>query len=212
MPDGPGALVPPSESPTDYQFDIDEFFKDNLGRVTAIMIAKGRGQYWDFYDPEDLANQALEELEKNVREHPGIRGKKESIEKMLSTIAERIWIDEVRRETQEGSVSGSGYVRVSWTDEMIAQLADRIFERKVTLQEELDDIKPALTGRQIHVAIMLLEERRLSEISLNLGVYQSTIDKEIATIKKKVKARRHARATSNEQRATSNEQRGCNPP
>ncbi len=191
----------------DYQFDIDVFSKENLSRVTAIMTTKGRGQTWDFYDPEDLANQALVALEKYVRKHPGIRRKKRSIYKMLSTITKRIWIREVRREKQKRNLVGSGSTRVSLFTELLNQIVDSRLDSEIALQEELDEIKRLLTSRQMRIVLMRLEARSISEISSCLNVSESTIDKENTAIKNVLKQRINQRATSNEQRATSNEQR-----
>ena len=69
------------------------------------------------------------------------------------------------------------------------------FEREVAPPEELDDIVPLLSPRQEQMVLLLLEKQSLSEISSNLSVCESTIDKEIATIKKVFGSKLEQRAT-----------------
>ena len=207
---------PLTEQGSDYQFDVKVFSDENLSRVAAIMTAKGRGKTWDFYDPDDLANEISDELEKYVSDHPGVHSEKLSIDKMLSTIIERIWIREVRREKQKRNLIGSGSTRVSLVGMLLDQIVDRSSENEIALQEELDEIKPLLTPRQMQIVLLRLEKRKLSEISLCLNVSKSTIDKELAVIRMlthpKDNSTNHQPPTTNHQPPTTNHQPPtCNP-
>ena len=117
------------------------------------------------------------------------------INKVLWAIANLIWIREIRRELQKRNLIGSGTIRVSFSGELIYQVADNNYEREAALMEELDDIKSLMSPRQEQIVLKRLD----------LNVCESTIDKEIGSIKKVLERKLVARATSNEQRATSNE-------
>ena len=113
------------------------------------------------------------------------------INKVLWAIANLIWIREIRRELQKRNLIGSGTIRVSFSGELIYQVADNNYEREAALMEELDDIKSLMSPRQEQIVLKRLD----------LNVCESTIDKEIGSIKKVLERKLVARATSNEQRS-----------
>jgi len=192
-------------SNSDYQFDIDVFSLKNLSPVTEWMTAKGRGKFWDFYDPADLANEALQRVDDYVRKHPESCRDEVLINKVLWAIANWIWIREVRREKQETSLVGSGSTCESLHGELIDQIPDRKDGGEVGMQELFYDIEPQLSTRQNEIVRLLVGEEKLLDIALAIGVCESTIDKEIAIIKKVLGPMLGQRTTNNEQRTTNND-------
>ncbi len=92
---------------SDYEFDITVYSNENLDRLAERIRKNGRGHSWDRFDPEDLANKALRKLWTYTILHPVCCGDREWIDKEVSTIVVRIWIDEVRRELQIRNLRGS---------------------------------------------------------------------------------------------------------
>ncbi len=52
--------MPATESESDYHFDVDGFFEENFVRLTCLIASLGRGKSWDYFDPEDLVEMAVE--------------------------------------------------------------------------------------------------------------------------------------------------------
>jgi len=199
---GPNLLIPESERPSDYHFDIDEYSNENLCRVETLIRMKGRGKSWDFFDPEDLANKAMLRLWKFVSKNPEMCREKITIDKMLSTVVVRIWIDAVRREFRKRNVRGNGSVCVSLFEALDGQVADLDLEFEIALRELLEHVKAVLSSRQQQIVDLRLEKRNQLDISLKLSVSEATVKREIASIKKAIVIRL---GRDFEQRATSNE-------
>lgn len=178
--------MPESEGPSDYHFDIEEYSNDNLGRIESLIRTKGRGHSWDFFDPQDLANEAMLELWKKVGKKRDSFLEKELIDKLLSTIVVRIWIREVRRELEKKNLRGSGNVCVSLFEALDGQVADLVWEFEVALRQLFDHVKAELSPRQKRIVELLSENRTHLEISLELVVSESTINREIASLKKEI--------------------------
>ncbi len=197
-------------SNSDYQFDIEVFSLENLSRVTGWMTAKGRGLFWEYFDPDDLANEAIQRVDDYVKKNAGSSGDAILIKRVLWDIVHCIWVREVRREKQETSLVGSGSTCESLHSELIYQIPDRKDGSEVAMQELLADIKLQLSPRQNEIVRMLVGKEKLLDVALAIGVCKSTIDKEIAIIKKVLGPRLGQRTTNNEQRTTNNEQRTTN--
>ena len=191
---------------SNYLFDITVYSNENFGRIVELFRRKGRGHSWCFFDPEDLANEALRKLWKYTVKHPDCCRDKAWIDKVVSTIIVRIWIDEVRRELKKGNLSGKSIVCVSLFCGLNMQVADICQEFDVKLRELLDYVKAALSPRQKRIVELRMENRDESEIALELKVSESTIDKEIVSISKKIVSILQ-RSTLNAQRSTLNAQR-----
>ena len=168
---------------TGYRFDFEVYANENFERIGRLLRSKGHGHFWDFFDPEDLANVVLAKLWKYVSKHPDSCLEKISIDKIVSTIVVRTWVDEVRRERQNRNLNGSGTFRVSLSCMLSVQVADGHTAFDIGLWELLDHIKAELSDRQQQVLAMRLEGRDISEIALLLSSSESTIDKDIASIK-----------------------------
>ncbi len=195
--------VDPDED-SDYEFDITVYSNENLDRLAVRIRKRGRGHSWDFFDPEDLANLALRKLWKYTILHPDCCRDKEWIDKEVSTIVVRIWIDEFRRELEKRNLIGSGTVCVSLFGGLDVQVTDLGQEFEAALRELIDHVKAALSPRQKRIVDLRMEKQNESEIALMLCVSESTIDKEIVSIKKKIIL---SMATISD-----NEQRVGNPP
>lgn len=91
---------------TDYEFDIEVYSNENFDCISRLFRSKSQAYYWDFFDPEDLANVVLAKLWRYVSKHPECCLEKLSIDKVVSTIAVRTWVDEVRRERRNTNLSG----------------------------------------------------------------------------------------------------------
>jgi len=194
---------------SNYAFDITVYSNDNFGRIVALFRRKGRGHYWVFFDPEDLANEALRKLWTYTVKHPECCGDKGWIDKVVSTIIARIWIDEVRRELKIRNLRGRGILCVSLFDRVDLELADSGQEFEIALRELLEHVKAELTPREKRIVDLRIAKHEESEIALKLGVSESTIDREMVSIRNKsLRSWRRFPATSNEQRATSDERRG----
>ena len=189
---------------SDYQFEITVYSNENLDRITELIRSKAGGHSWDFFDPEDLANKALRKLWKCTILHPDCCRDKEWIDKEVSTIVVRIWIDEVRRELKKRNLSGSGAVCVSLFGGLDVQVADLGQEFEAALRELLEHIKADLTPRQKRIIDLRMEKQEQSDIALKLKISESTIDKEIVSIKKKI-VLSMAKISTNDQRPTTNE-------
>ncbi len=107
---------------------------------------------------------------------------------------------------QESSLIGSGSIRESWLGAFVDQVFDRKVGSDVAMQELLEDIERHLSPRQFEIVRLLLDQQNLGDISLQIGVSESTIDKEIVFIKKVLGPKLGVGATSNKQQATSNKQ------
>lgn len=168
---------------TDYEFDIEVYSNENFDRISRFFRSKSHGHYWDFFDPEDLANVVLAKLWRYLSKHPEWCLDKISIDKVVSTIAVRTWVDEVRRERRNRNLSGSGTFRVSLSCILSDQVADEHTAFEIALRELLDHIKAELSGRQQQFVALRFEGRSILEIALMLGISESTIDKEVTFIK-----------------------------
>lgn len=93
---------------TGCRFDFEVYANENFERIARLLRSKGHGHFWDFYDPQDLANKVLANLWKHAGKHPDCWLKKISIDKIVSTIVVRTFVDEIRRERQSRNLSGSG--------------------------------------------------------------------------------------------------------
>ena len=91
------------------------------------------------------------------------------------------------------------------------QVTDLGQEFEAALRELLDHVKADLTPRQKRIVDLRMEKQEESEIALKHRVSESTIDKEIVSIKKKL-VLSMAKISNNEQRTTNNEQPVGNPP
>lgn len=186
---------------SDYEFEITAYSNDNFDRIVERIRKNGRGHFWDFFDPEDLANLALRKLWKYTILHPDCCRDREWIDKEVSTIVVRIWIDEVRRELEKRNLIGSGTVCVSLFGVLDVQVTDLAQEFETALRELLEHVKTDLTPRQKRIVDLRMEKQEESEIALKLKVSESTIDKEIVSIKKKV-VMSITKISNNEQRTT----------
>ncbi len=201
---------------SDYEFDLSVYSRCNFDRIVESIRTKGRGHFWDFFDPEDLANKALRKLWRYTNKHRDCCHDKERIEKVVSTIVVRIWIDEVRRELKKRNLRGSGTLCVSLFDRLDSELADSGQEFEIALRELLEHVKAELTPRQKRIVDLRITKQEESEIALKLGVSESTIDREMVSIRNKIVASlakisgNEQRTTNNEQRTTNNEQRTTN--
>ena len=111
-------------------------------------------------------------------------------------------IDEVRRELKKRHLSGSGAVCVSLFGGLDVQVADLGQEFEAALRELLDHVKADLTPRQKRIVDLRMEKQEESELALKLKVSESTIDKEIVSIKKKIVL---SMAKISDQRPTTND-------
>ena len=118
-----------------------------------------------------------------VSRQPDSFREKVSIDKMLSTIVNRIWIGEVRRELQRTNLRGSGNVCVSLFGALDGQVADLDLEFEGALRELLDHVKAVLSPQQKQIVDLRLEKRNRFDISSKLSVGKATINREIVSIK-----------------------------
>lgn len=82
------------------------------------------------------------------------------------------------------------------------KVADLDKEFEAALRELLEHIKADLTPRQKRIVDLRMEKQEESELALKLKVSESTIDKEIVSIKKNI--------VLSMSKISDNEQRGCN--
>ena len=124
----------------------------------------------------------------------------------VSTIVVRIWIDEVRRELKKRNLERSGAFCVSLFGGLDVQVADLGQEFEAALRELLEHIKADLTPRQKRIIDLRMEKQEESELALKLKVSESTIDKEIVSIKKKIVLSMAKISNNNHQPPTTNHQ------
>ena len=177
----------------EWTFDVDHYCEDNLAGIESWFRRKEREQFWEFFDPDDLANLVLSLLNDYVLVNPNSRHDERLIQRTMRTIRKRVWIHEIRRERAWKNLADGDVVPVPYRNIDLELVADVRFDRAQSMRDAVADAMNGMSQLQQSILIKRLENRKIEEIAKQLGISKSTVEREFAIVK------RIAKATSNEQ-------------